>query len=103
MAVVTASVAAQCHLMFAVASVLLVALAGVVATRRTRRARGSWLWASMGLGLGLACWAASLFQQLTSSNGNLSAIVSAAGAERRLGLSFGLKALAASTFPRPVW
>lgn len=102
-AVVSASIAAQSHLMYAVGAVLLVALSGIVAMEATRRQKGSWRWATTGLGLGLACWAAPLFQQLTSANGNLSAIVSAAGAQRGAGLSFGLRALAATSFPRPIW
>jgi len=101
---VTASIAAQAHLMFAVASAALVVVALAVGLADTFRARASYRWALIGLLAGLACWIAPLIQQFTARTGNLTALFNSqdtAGATG--GLDFGLRAVAASVQPPPVW
>jgi hypothetical protein len=101
--VITASVAIQAHLMFAVASAALVFLALIVGLADAFRARASYLWALIGLGAGVGCWAAPFIQQFTSRHGNLAALLHGQGAGQRTGLSFALKTLTASTQPPPLW
>jgi hypothetical protein len=107
---VTASVAAQAHLMYAIASGALVALALIVGLTETirHRARSIWAdyqWVAYGIVAGLVCWSAPLLQQFTARRGNLSALFSNSngGAGQKGGMTFGLKALAASIQPPPLW
>jgi len=101
--VVTASVAAQAHLMFALASAALVVLALVAALADTVRARAGYWWAVLGLTAGVACWIAPLIQQFTSRHGNLGLLVGSLGTRQPAGIAFGLKALSASVLPPIVW
>jgi hypothetical protein len=101
--VVTASVAAQAHLMFALASAALVVLALVAALADTVRARAGYWWAVLGLTAGVACWIAPLIQQFTSRHGNLGLLVGSLGTRQPAGTAFGLKALGASALPPIVW
>jgi hypothetical protein len=101
--VITASVAAQAHLMFAIASAGLVFLALVVGLVDAFRAKAGYLWAPVGLCAGMGCWAAPFIQQFTSRHGNLAALVHGQGTGQRTGLSFALKTLTASTQPPPLW
>ncbi len=101
--VLTASVAAQAHLMFALASAALVVLALVAALADTVRARAGYWWAVLGLTAGLACWIAPLIQQFTSRHGNLGLLVGSLGTRQPAGTAFGLKALGASALPPIVW
>ena len=102
--VITASVAAQAHLMYAVgaACLLIVGLATVI-TDSLRS--GSYRWAVTGVIAGVACWAAPVVQQFTGRPGNLGQLIQAmhAGSTTNAGLSFGLRALAAATQPPPYW
>jgi hypothetical protein len=100
--VVTASVAAQAHLMFALASAALVLVALVAGLADTIRARGRYWWAALGLVAGAACWIAPFIQQFTSRPGNLGLLVASLGTRQPAGTAFGLKALSASALP-PVW
>lgn len=102
---VAASVAAQAHLMYAVASGALVLVALAVALTQTIRARAGYWWLVIGAVAGLACWSAPLIQQFTSKNGNLTTILSNSngGAGAKGGFTFGLQAVAASVQPPPVW
>jgi hypothetical protein len=101
---VTASIAAQAHLMFAVAAAALVFTALVVGVVDTYRERASYRWAVIGFLAGLACWIAPLIQEFTARTGNLTALIDSQGTARRVGgLTFGLKAVAASVQPPPVW
>jgi len=101
---VTASIAAQAHLMFAVAAAALVFVALVAGLAETFRARASYRWALAGILAGLACWAVPLIQQFTARTGNLSALLdSQHKSGPTAGLSFGLKAVAAAVQPPPVW
>ena len=101
--VLTASVASQAHLMFALASAALVLVALVAGLADTIRARAGYWWAVLGLMAGAACWAAPLIQQLTSRRGNLTLLIASLGARQSAGPAFGLKALTASVLPPAVW
>jgi hypothetical protein len=101
--VVTGSVAAQAHLMFALASAALVPLALIVGLVDASWAKAGYRWALTGLAAGIGCWAAPFIQQLTSPNGNLAALVTHTGGGRRTGLAFALNAFTAATRPLPLW
>jgi len=101
--VLTASVAAQAHLMFALASAALVLVALVAGVADTIRARAGYWWAVFGLMAGAACWIASFIQQFTGRPGNLRMLVASLGTRQPAGTAFGLKALSASALPPPVW
>jgi hypothetical protein len=101
--VLTASVAAQAHLMFALASAALVLLALVAGLADTIRARAGYWWAVLGLAAGAACWIAPFIQQFTSRRGNLGLLIASLGTRQSAGAAFGLKALTASALPPPVW
>jgi hypothetical protein len=102
--VITASVAAQAHLMFAIISAALVVVALAVGLTDSARDRAGYRWAVAGLAAGVACWAAPVVQQLTGRTGNLTALLhSEAAAGHQTGLAFGLKALAAAAGPPPLW
>jgi hypothetical protein len=105
---VAASIAAQGHLMYAIASASLVLAALIVGLMDTIRARGglaSYRWLIIGVAAGLFCWSAPLLQEFTVRNGNISALLrnSSGGAGPKGGLTFGFQALAASIQPAPVW
>lgn len=102
-AVVTASIAAQAHLMFAIASAALVFLALIVGLVDAFRAKAGYLWALIGLCAGMGCWAAPFLQQFTSPSGNLTALLHGQGVGRHTGFSFALKTLTASAQPPPLW
>jgi hypothetical protein len=101
--VVTGSVAAQAHLMFALASAALMPLALIVGLVEASRANAGYRWALTGLAAGIACWAAPLIQQLTSRNGNLAALVTHPGGGQRTSLAFALNTFTAATRPLPLW
>ena len=101
--VVTASVAAQAHLMFALASAALVLVALLAGLADTIRARAGYWWAALGLIAGAACWVAPFIQQLTSRHGNLGLLIAGLGARQPAGPAFGLKALTASALPPTLW
>ncbi|MGE5133261.1 MAG: hypothetical protein ACM32E_10180 [Gemmatimonadota bacterium] len=106
---VTASVAAQAHLMYAIASGGLVLLALIVGLTDTFRHRAGSVWADFqwvayGIAAGLVCWSAPLVQQFTGKSGNLGNLLSNPGGTGQTGgTTFGLKALAASVQPPPLW
>ena len=102
--VVTASVAAQAHLMFALASAGLVLLALLVGMADASRAGTGFRWAAAGLAAGLACWAAPLIQQVAGpGRGNLAALLHGQAIGQRTGLGFALKTLTAAVQPPPIW
>jgi hypothetical protein len=97
-----ASVAAQCHLLYAVTAVALVVLApiiGLVGGHRPLR----WRWAVVGLVVGALCWAVPLGQEIVGHPGNLTLVLGSGKGHARVGVSFGLHALATAVAPRPVW
>jgi hypothetical protein len=102
--VVTASVAAQAHLMFALASVGLVLLALVVGLADASRAGTGFRWVAAGVAAGVACWAAPVIQQVAGpGRGNLAALLHGQAIGHRTGLGFALKTLTASVQPPPIW
>ena len=101
--VLTASVAAQAHLMFALASAALVLVPLVAGLTDTIRARAGYWWVLLGLIAGAACWTAPFIQQFTSRHGNLSLLIASLGARQSAGSAFGLKAVTASALPPAVW
>jgi hypothetical protein len=108
--VVTASIACQAHLMYALASATLVVLTLVVASidtirSGTGRTWAAYRWVIIGLLLGAACWSGPFIQQFTSRNGNLSALIanSESGIGPRTGPVFGLRAISAAVQPVPLW
>jgi hypothetical protein len=108
--VVTASIASQAHLMFALASVTLVLLTlvvGIIDTVRSKPARAvaGYRWLIIGLLLGVACWLGPFIQQFTSRDGNLSKLIanSESGLGPHTGWVFALKAISAAVQPVPLW
>ena len=113
--VVTASIASQAHLMFALASVTLVVLTlvtGIIGTIRGRAAGPRTVWAKtgfrwlvIGLLLGVACWSGPFIQQFTTRQGNLSALIanSESGLGPRTGAVFALRAISSAVQPPPLW
>jgi hypothetical protein len=104
--VITASVAAQAHLMFTLGSAALVLLALIVGIADAIRARAGYWWVLIGLLAGAGCWSAPAFQQLTMPDGNIAALINSTGSSdngARTGASFGLKALTSAIQPIPLW
>ncbi len=104
--VITASIAAQSHLMFTVPSGALAVLALIVGLVDTARARSRYWWALIGLLAGAACWSAPLIQQFTSRDGNLGRLFSSSGSAApgaQTGAAFSLKALSAAMGVPPLW
>ncbi|HEV8064421.1 MAG TPA: hypothetical protein VGP46_06295, partial [Acidimicrobiales bacterium] len=101
--VASASVASQCHLIYAVDSVALVVISLGVALGYARRARTGYWFAFCGLGVGLVCWAAPIYQELATRAGNLTVLVSASHAGGDLGAVFGLKTFVATVLPPMLW
>jgi hypothetical protein len=100
--VLTASVSAQCHLIFAISAVALALLAPVVGlVRHGRTDRFRWLWA--GAGVGVICWIAPLIQQVTTHPGNLSVLLHTHRTEPGVGIGFGLRVLSTLGSPHPIW
>jgi hypothetical protein len=103
--VITASIAAQVHLMFTVPSGVLAILALIVGLADSIRGRRGYWWVLAGLIAGAACWSAPLIQQYTSPDGNLGLLLRSSGATTgpRTGGAFSLKALSAAMQPVPIW
>jgi hypothetical protein len=103
--IITASIAAQAHLMFTVPSGVLAILALIVGLADTIRGRARYWWALTGLVAGAACWSGPLIQQFTSRDGNLGLLLSSSGATSgpRTGGAFSLRALSAAMEPVPIW
>jgi hypothetical protein len=101
-AVLLASVAAQCHLIYSVTAVALAViapLAGLAYGHRPRR----WRWLAVGLAAAAVCWGPPLVQQISGHPGNLSLVLDSGAAQRQVGLGFGLHALATAVTPHPIW
>ncbi len=105
-AVGAASVAAQCHEVFAPAAVAAVAAGGALGWLQARRPGGvaPRCWLLVGLVIGCVLWAPPVIQQLTGHPGNLGRLWSQAHEPlARLGFSRAFSALGAVTRPWPVW
>jgi hypothetical protein len=101
--VVTASVASQAHLVFALPSVALVVVTLVVGLVDSLRAKSGYWWVVAGLIAGAGCWYAPFIQQLTGRPGNLAGLLDNQGNGPMTGATFGLKSLTASIQPPPLW
>jgi hypothetical protein len=114
--VVTASIAAQSHLLFLVPAAALVAVAlvfGLLGTRRIRQPGDgadrsgagvtvrSLRWLIVGLGAGLLCWLAPLIQNV-GPHGNLSALARSGG-QPAYGPGFGLSQVGQALISPPLW
>ncbi len=102
--VVTASIAAQAYLTFAVASVGLVLIAAVTGLIDRFRAKGGYSWLTAGLIAGAACWVAPLGQQFLSpaGKGNMSLLLHGSGGQH-VGLGFAMKVMASLAAPSSLW
>jgi hypothetical protein len=101
--VIAGSVASQAHLMFALPSVVLVALTLAVGLVDSLRAKSGYRWVMAGLIVGAGCWVAPFIQQFTGRRGNLAALLNEHGVGPVTGAAFGLKTLTASIQPPPLW
>jgi hypothetical protein len=119
--VLTASIAAQTHLVYALPAALLAILAplpGLYRRAGYRRSEGSrtsaeahwsasagegWTWAVMGLVVGAVCWAVPIAQQLTGHPGNVTVLLRCVGSRQVMGGRFGLQTLASAVVPPPLW
>jgi hypothetical protein len=100
--VLFASVAAQCHLVYAVTAVavaLVAPVAGLAYGHRPRRNR----WFVVGALTGAACWTPPIVQEFLGHPGNLSLVVDSGTGRHAAGLGFGLHALATAASPGPIW
>ncbi len=104
LAVFAASVAMQCHLMFALPSFVMVVI-GLVSAVRTRRRDGrGYRFLLVGVVVGIACWLAPLVQELQAgSQGNITKLLSSQSIGAKTGLVFGLKALSVVVLPPIIW
>ncbi|MGD0084402.1 MAG: hypothetical protein ABSD78_14575, partial [Acidimicrobiales bacterium] len=101
--VLSGSVAAQTHLMFAATSVAVVLLGLGVEMARSHRTKSGFGWLAGGVVLGVACWAAPLVQEFTGRPGNLSVLLNHDTGHSVEGLAFGLRVLSSATMPPPLW
>ena len=100
--VLTASVAAQAHLMFALASAALVVVALVAALADTVRARAGYWWAVLGLTAG-GLLDRSVHPAVHQPPRQPRLAGREPGTRQPAGHAFGLKALGASALPPVVW
>jgi hypothetical protein len=101
--VITASIAAQAHLMFDVAAAGLVLAGFIVSLWDEFRGKAGYRWIIAGLGAGIVCWILPILQQFFGRVGNLTALVKGQSAGQHTGLRFAMKTLAAFTQPPPIW
>jgi hypothetical protein len=101
--VLTASVATQAHLMFALPAAVLcgVGLVFVVAAVRSERLAPGWL--AAGLVVGAVCWAAPLYQAAAGSQSNMRILLSHGSNARSMGVGQGLKSVALAIVGHPLW
>jgi hypothetical protein len=106
LAVLLANFGAESHLTLAVptAGVLLVGIAGLIASRPVRRGEPVWRWVIAAVLVGLLCWSAPLIEQSTGSPGNLSLLAEAATTSQpTLGSSAGWHAVVHTAGIPPWW
>jgi hypothetical protein len=95
------SVAAQCHLIYAVPAAGLVIVAPIFAVVSfPRPAHNRWFFG--GLLVGLVCWIGPLLQELGPA-GNFTALATASNGRATLGVGYGLRALARAGSLHPIW
>jgi hypothetical protein len=101
--VLTASIAMQSHLMFAVTSFVLVVVTGIMALRSARRDGGNYRFAIVGVAIAVACWIGPLIQEFTHHPGNMTLLLTKSQGGRDLGAIFGLKTFIATVIPPALW
>jgi hypothetical protein len=101
--VLSASIAAQCHLTYTVPAALLAILAPLPSVGRKLGRVEEWRWLAAGAGVGAACWAAPIVQQLTGHPGNVSVLLRCVGGQHVMGGRFGLQTIASAVVPPPLW
>ncbi len=101
--VLTASIAAQSHLAFALPAAVLAIVAPLAGIRQRLGVGDGWTWLPVGLAAGAACWTAPIVQQLTGHPGNVSLLLRCIGGQRAVGGRFGLATLASAVVPPPLW
>jgi hypothetical protein len=104
--VLVASVTVDSHLLFlpSIACVLI----GAPLCGWFFRKPGNHRWIWWTAGVAVACWAATVLQQLFGKQGNVSLLLHSAGLfssdkTRTFGFVFGLRALARAASPNPIW
>jgi hypothetical protein len=98
--VVLGSVAAQCHLFYAVTAAALIIGSPLFATLVGARARNA-RWLAWGLVVGFACWAVPLVQQVTGHPGNVTELLQH-HPQPNAGAAFGLRQVGLAAL-HPVW
>jgi hypothetical protein len=104
--VVSSSVAAQSHLIFVPAVVLVAVISsslGIIRSGRGDRTRGARArWLVIGSFVGIVCWSFPLLQQTTGTRGNISTLASAPGTGSLVGTGFTLRLLNLAFSPIPI-
>jgi hypothetical protein len=100
--VLFASVAAQCHLVYAITALALAVIAPLAAFGYRHRPP-RWRWLVVGLAMGAVCWVTPLIQEASGHPGNLSLVLRSGTSHARVGLAFGIHALSMAVTPRPIW
>jgi hypothetical protein len=101
--VIAGSVAAQAHLVYALAAAALVVLALVAGLVDTVRAKAGYWWAALGVLACAGCWSAPIIQEINGHPGNLTLLVDNQGTGQLTGLTFGYKTVAAALQIPPLW
>jgi hypothetical protein len=99
--VLSASIAVQSHLQYALPSLVLCAVAPVAGMVRQPPRR--WRWLVAGVAVGAGCWAVPLAQEVTGRPGNMTVLLRCVGNAHTFGQTFGLRALTAAVVPPPLW
>lgn len=100
--VVSASVAAETHLIFVIPAIALVVVSlvlGLVVGEQSVKL--GWVWT--GLVVGVACWLAPLVQQLEGPHGNVGTILHSAKGQRTFGAGFGFREIGMAANLHPIW
>ncbi len=100
--VVTASFAAQAHLLFTAGALAGAIAAPLIALARERK-RPPWRPVILAAIAGIVCWLPPVIQQLTTDPGNFTLLHHTRGSGRVEGMRFGLTMLTSAIGPRPSW
>jgi hypothetical protein len=101
--VIAGSVAAQAHLVYALASAALVVLALLVGLVDAVRMKAGYRWAALGVLACAGCWSAPIIQEIHGHPGNLTLLVDNQGTGQLTGVTFGYKTVAAALQIPPLW
>jgi len=101
-AILFASLAAQCHFLYVVPAIAVAGAAPLVGLALGHRPSGRRWWVASAV-VTAFCWLTPLAQEVFVHPGNLTLILRSGRGQARVGLSFGLHALATSADPRPIF